>query len=128
MFIRWKGKYAYLEQRYLDNGKVKCRSKYLGQNPFDALAKMFSAGEIDQRAYESIVKWKPEGILQPTEDGGLNINGGTFGFWKGAKIGLYFGHHWLYGRVEKDEHGWHLADDNGNILGLKPGVKARLWI
>lgn len=66
MFIRWKGRYAYLEQRYLDYGKVKCRSQYLGQNPFNALAKMFSTGEIDRRTYERIVKWKPEGILQPT--------------------------------------------------------------
>lgn len=68
------------------------------------------AAIIDRRTYERIIKWKPEGSLQSTEDGGLNINGGTFGFWKGAKIGLYFGNHWLYGRVEKDEQGRHLTD------------------
>ena len=43
-----------IEQRYLDNGKVKCRSKYLGQNPLDALAEMFSAGEIDHYTYERL--------------------------------------------------------------------------
>ena len=127
MFIRWKGRYAYLEQRYLDHGKVKCRSKYLGQNPLEALAKMFSGGEIDQDTYEKITRWEPEGILKPTTDGGLNINGGPFGFLKGARIGLFFGRQWLYGRVDKDEYGWHLVDESGNIVGLRPGMKARLW-
>jgi hypothetical protein len=48
MFIRWSRRYAKLSHRCLNNGKLKCRSKYLGQNPLEALAKMFSAGEIDQ--------------------------------------------------------------------------------
>ena len=123
MFIRWKGRYAYLEQRYLDHGKVKSRSKYLGQNPLQALAKMFVAGEIDH-AYEKIVRWEPEGILQLTFDGGLNF---SIGFLKGAKIGIFFGDQWFYGLVDKDEHGWHLVDESGNIVGLRPGMKARLW-
>lgn len=127
MFIRWKGRYAYLEQRYLDHGKVRCRSKYLGQNPLQALAKMFAAGEIDH-AYEKIVRWEPEGILQSTFDGGLNFSSGTFGFLKGVKIGIFFGDQWVYGRVDKDEHGWHLGDKSGNIVGLRPGMKARLWL
>jgi len=126
VFIRWKGRYAYLEQRYLDNGKVRCRSKYLGQNPLQALAEMFAAGEIDREAYEKIVRWEPEGILQLTFDGGLNFSSGTFGFLKGVKIGIFFGDQWLYGWVDKDEHGWHLVDESGNIVGLRPGMKARL--
>ena len=41
MFIRWKGKYAYLEQRYLGNeGKVKSKTRYLGKNPLEVLKKM----------------------------------------------------------------------------------------
>ena len=126
VFIRWKGRYAYLEQRYLDHGKVKSRSKYLGQNPLEALAKMFSGGEIDQDTYEKITRWEPEGILQMTFDGGLNFSRGTFGFLKGNKIGVFFGKKWFYGLVDKDEHGWHLVDESGNIVGLRPGMKARL--
>lgn len=127
MFIRWKGRYAYLEQRHLHNGKVICRSKYLGRNPLQVLTEMCATGEIDRKTYEKIIRTEPEGILKPTNDGGLNINGGMFGFLKGTAIGVFFGNQWLYGRVDKDEHGWNLADENGNIIGLKPGLKARLW-
>ncbi|MEW6275705.1 MAG: DUF5348 domain-containing protein [Bacillota bacterium] len=115
----------YLEQRYLDNGKLKCRSKYLGQNPLKTLLEMLSAGEIDKYTYEKMVKWEPEGILKPTIDGGLNING--FGFLKGSRIGLFFENRWLYGRVDKDEHGWHLVDEGDNLVSLRPGIRARLW-
>lgn len=49
MFIRWKGQYAYLEHRYTgEDGKVKSRSRYLGQNPLLALEKMVTAGEISE--------------------------------------------------------------------------------
>jgi len=50
-----------------------------------------------------------------------------FGFLRGARIGLFFGEQWLYGQIDKDEHGWHLVDENGNIVGLRSGIKARLW-
>ncbi|MGQ9824185.1 MAG: hypothetical protein ACUVSK_04195 [Desulfotomaculales bacterium] len=45
---------------------------------------------------------------------------------KGAKIGIFFGEQWFYGLVDKDEHGWHLVDESGNIVSLRPGMKARL--
>ena len=40
---------------------------------------------------------------------------------------IFFGEQWLYGQIDKDEDGWHLVDENGNIVGLRSGIKARLW-
>jgi hypothetical protein len=36
-------------------GKVKCRSKYLDQNPLEALAEMFMKREIVRHTYEKVV-------------------------------------------------------------------------
>ncbi|KFI34583.1 hypothetical protein HX99_06055 [Peptococcaceae bacterium SCADC1_2_3] len=65
--------------------------------------------------------------MQRTFNDGLNFSSETFGFLKGTRIGLFFGNQWFYGRVDKDDHGWHLVDENGNIVGLRSGIKARLW-
>jgi hypothetical protein len=127
MFIRWKGKYAYLEQRYLGNdGKVKSKARYLGKNPLEILKKMLSAGQIEQKEYEKIVQGELEGILKPTADGSLGITGGPFGLPKNKKISLLFQGQWLDGHVAKDDHGWYLADNSGNLLGLRPGVRVRI--
>jgi len=56
MFIRWKGRYAYLETRYIDSdGKIKSRSKYLGQNYLPALKKMVAAGELSEYELKKLV-------------------------------------------------------------------------
>lgn len=125
MFIRWKGKYAYLERRYFDDGKVRSESSYLGSNPLRSLETMLSKGQIDKYDYDRIVKWEPEGTLQPTDDGGFHINGGRFGYPKGTQIGVFFANRWLIGKVFNDEHGWYLTDNDGHILCLRTGMRAR---
>jgi len=45
---------------------------------------------------------------------------------KNKKISLLFQGQWLDGHVQKDDHGWHLADNSGNLLGLRPGVRVRI--
>jgi len=127
MFIRWKGKYAYLERRYLTDGKVKTKSIYLGQNPLNALARMLAAGEISTIDYKKISEYHFEGILKPTSDGGFGISEGPFGLLKNTRLSIYFDGKWLACKIEKDENGWYLVDDNGHLLGLRPGVKVRLF-
>jgi len=43
------------------------------------------------------------------------------------KLSIYFDGKWLACKIEKDENGWYLVDDNGHLLGLRPGVKVRLF-
>ncbi|MRS02443.1 hypothetical protein EG832_04335 [bacterium] len=127
MFIRWKGKYAYLEQRYLGNGgKVKSKARYLGKNPLEVLKEMLAMGQIEQKEYEKIVQCELDGILKPTADGSFGITGGPFGLHKNTKISLFFHDQWLDGHVAKDDHGWYLADNSGNLLGLRPGMRVRI--
>lgn len=127
MFIRWKGKYAYLEQRYLGNeGKVKSKTRYLGKNPLEVLKKMLAAGQIKQQEYEKIAQCELDGILKPTADGSLGITEGPFGLHKNTKVSLFFQGQWLEGKVGKDDHGWYLVDDSGHLLGLRPGMRVRI--
>jgi len=68
MFIRWKGKYAYLEQRYTGkDGKVRSQSKYLGQNCLLTLEKMVTTGEISECDFKKLAACAPEGILKATK-------------------------------------------------------------
>jgi hypothetical protein len=79
MFIRWKGKYAYLERRYLGNeGKVKSQARYLGQNPLEVLKEMLAAGQIEKQEYEKILQYELDGVLKPTADGSLGIADDSF--------------------------------------------------
>lgn len=125
MFIRWKGPYAYLEQRYDTGGKIKSKSRYLGQNPLEALERMVKTGEIDRYAYKKLAGNNLEGILRPTIDSGLGISEGSFGFLEKMKIAVFFNEKWLPGSVVKDKDRWLLKDDGGNIICLCPGMKVR---
>jgi len=126
MFIRWKGRYAYLERRFKDkDGKVISRSRYLGQNHLTALEKMVADGEINENEFKLLVGFEPEGILKPTGDGGLGIRCGTFGLLPNTRIAVFFNGKWLQGTVVRDNYGWFLKDENGHKVGLCPGVKAR---
>ncbi|MDD2235312.1 MAG: hypothetical protein PHV03_10550 [Desulfitobacteriaceae bacterium] len=125
MFIRWKGRYAYLERRYLLDGKVKSTSRYLGQNPLAALEKMVDASEIDRQEFNKLACYELEGILKPTEDGGLGIQSNSCGFLGNHKLAVFFSGNWLPGIVVKDKSSWFLKDDSGNIIGLCPGMKVR---
>ncbi|NLI11657.1 hypothetical protein [Pelotomaculum propionicicum] len=126
MFIRWKGRYAYLEHRYIaEDGKVKSRSRYLGQNHLAALAKMLAAGEISKNEFKKLAGYVTEGILNLTKDRGLGIGNDIFRLFENHKIGIFFNDRWLSGVVAKDEYGWRLKDDGGNIVGLCPGIRAR---
>ncbi|OPY58717.1 MAG: hypothetical protein A4E56_01619 [Pelotomaculum sp. PtaU1.Bin065] len=124
MFIRWKGPYAYLEQRYTAGGKVKSKSRYLGQNPLEALERMMDNGEINRHEYDKLAKHDLEGVLRPTLDGCLGIND-NFGFLEKMKIAVFFNERWLPGSVEKNKNRWLLKDDSGNIICLCPGMKVR---
>lgn len=127
MFIRWKGRYAYLENRYIgDDGKVKSQSKYLGQNHLVALEKMVDAGEISKSQFNKLVSFEPEGILKPTKNGYLTMNCEASCLLKNSKIAIFFNEKWLSGVVTRDERGWYLKDDGGNLVGLCPGIRARL--
>lgn len=126
MFIRWKGRYAYLEHRYIaEDGKVKSRSRYLGQNHLAALEKMLAAGEISKNEFKQLAGYVSEGKLNLTKDGGLGIGNDTFRLFENHKIGIFFNDRWLSGVVAKNELGWHLKDNGGNIIGLCPGIRAR---
>lgn len=127
MFIRWKGRYAYLEQRYTGkDGKVKSQSKYLGQNHMLMLEKMSAAGEISEHEFKKLAGCAPEGILKITRGGALTIYDEASCLLRNHRIAIFFNDSWLPGLVVKDEHGWFLRDDNDNIIGLRPGIKARL--
>ncbi|MDF9406755.1 hypothetical protein L7E55_00010 [Pelotomaculum isophthalicicum JI] len=127
MFIRWKGRYAYLERRYKDNnGKVKSQSKYLGQNHLLTLEKMVTASEISEHDFKMLAGCAPEGILKATKDGALTIYDEASCLLRNHRIAIFFNGSWLPGLVVKDEHGWYLKDDSGNIIGLRPGTRIRL--
>ena len=127
MFIRWKGKYAYLEQRYKGkDGKVGSKSKYLGENFLLALEMMVAAGEISEHEFKKLAAHSPEGILKTTKGGALTIYDELSCLLKGHRIAILFNDSWLTGTVAKDEHGWYLKDDNGKEVGLRPGVRTRL--
>jgi len=128
MFVRWKGNYAYLERRYLTDGKVKSKSTYLGQNPLKALGRMLASGEISTIEYKKICEFHFEGSLRPTDDGGFGISEGAFGLLKNTRASIYFDGRWLACKIEKDEIGWCLVDDKGHLLGMRPGVKVRLFV
>ena len=129
MFIRWKGRYAYLENRYTgEDGKVKSQSKYLGQNHLLALEKMMEAGEISKSQFNKLVRFEPEGIIKPTKDGYLTLNCEASCLLKNSKIAIFFNGKWLPGVVAGDDRGWHLKDDGGNIVGLCPGLRIRLLL
>jgi hypothetical protein len=128
MFLRWKRKYAYLERRYLTDGKVKSKSTYLGQNPLKALAKMLAEGEISNLEYRKIRDQHFEGTLKPTGDGGFGISEGPCGLLKNTRVSIYFDGRWQACRIAKDESGCYLVDDKGYILGIRPGVKVRLFV
>lgn len=128
MFVRWKGKYAYLERRYLTDGKVQSKSTYLGQNPLNALAKMLAAGEISTLEYRKICVQHFEGTLKPTGDGGFGIFEGHCGLLKNTRVSVYFDGKWLACRIAKDESNWYLVDDKGHLLGIRTGVKVRLFV
>ncbi|MDF9410101.1 hypothetical protein L7E55_17495 [Pelotomaculum isophthalicicum JI] len=126
MFIRWKGRYAYLEHRYIaEDGKVKSRSRYLGQNHLEALTKMLAAGEISQNDFKKLTGYITEGKLNLTKDRGLGIGNDIFRLFENHKIDIFFNDRWLSGVVAKDEYGWRLKDDGDNIVGLCPGIRAR---
>jgi hypothetical protein len=127
MFIRWKGRYAYLERRYTGkNGKVKSQSKYLGQNYLTMLDKMMAAGEISEYEFKKLASYAPEGTLKTTRSGALTISGEASCLLRNHRIAVFFNNSWLPGLVAKDEHGWYLKDDNGNKVGLRPGIRVRL--
>ncbi len=129
MFIRWKGRYAYLEQRYTGkDGKVKSHSKYLGQNHLLMLEKMVAAGELSEHEFKKLVSYIPEGILKTTMSGALTIYDEASCLLRNHKIAIFFHESWLSGLVAKDEHGWYLKDDKNNKIGLRPGIKVRLLI
>ncbi len=128
MFIRWKGRYAYLEKRYTDgDGKVRSQSKYLGQNYLPALKKMVAAGELSEYELKKLVSYIPEGILKITMSGALTIHDEVTCLLRNHKIAVFFNGNWLPGLLDKDEHGWYLKDDENNKVGLRPGIKARLF-
>jgi hypothetical protein len=129
MFIRWKGRYAYLEQRYPGkDGKVNRRSKYLGQNPLLMLEKMMAAGELGEHEFKKLVSYIPEGTLKTTMSDTLTIYNEVSCLLRNHRIAVFFRESWLTGLVSKDEHGWYLKDDKGKIIGLRPGIKVRLLI
>lgn len=129
MFIRWKGRYAYLENRYTgQDGKVKSQSKYLGQNHLVALEKMLKAGEISKSQFNKLVSSEPEGIIKPTKDGYLTLNCEASCLLKNSKIALFFNGKWLPGVVARDDRGWYLKDDSDSIVGLCPGSRIRLLL
>jgi len=126
MFIRWKGRYAYLEYRYTaEDGKVKSRSKYLGQNHLAKLMMMLAAGEISKYDFKKLNSYVTEGKLNLTKDNGLGIGNDIFRLFENHKIDIFFNDRWLSGVVVKDEYGWRLKDDSDNIVGLCPGIRAR---
>ena len=127
MFIRWKGRYAYLERRYTGkDGKVKSQSKYLGQNHLLKLEKMATAGEISEYEFKKLANCTPEGILKITRNGTLTLYDEVSCLLRNHKIAIFFNDTWLSGIIAKDEYGWYLKDDNGNITGLRPGTMARI--
>lgn len=129
MFIRWKGWYAYLENRYTgEDGKVKSQSRYLGQNHLVALEKMVGAGEISKSQFKKLVSYEPEGFLKPTKDGYLSIKCEASCLLKNSRIAIFFNGKWLPGVVARDKRGWYLKDDGGNIVGLCPGLRVRLLL
>ncbi len=129
MFIRWKGRYAYLEQRYTGkDGKVKSQSKYLGRNPLPMLEKMVATDTLSKHEFKKLVSYIPEGILKKTMNGTLTIYDEVSCLLRNHKIAIFFHGSWLTGLVAKDEHGWYLKDDKDNKIGLRPGIKVRLLI
>jgi len=129
MFIRWKGRYAYLENRYTgEDGKVKSQSKYLGQNHLVALEKMLDAGEISKSQFRKLISCEPEGVLKPTKNGYLTINCEASCLLKNSKIAIFFNGKWLPGTVARDEREWYLKDDGGNVVGLCPGTRVRILL
>ena len=127
MFIRWKGRYAYLEQRYTGkDGKVKSQSKYLGQNHLLALKNMVATGEISDYEFKKLANCAPEGILKTTRFGALTLCDEVSCLLKNHKVAIFFNGSWLPGIVDKDEYGWYLKDVKGNTTGLRPGTMARL--
>ena len=70
MFIRWKGKYAYLEQRYKGkDGKVGSKSKYLGENFLLALEMMVAAGEISEHEFKKLAAQQEAAQKEKEENG-----------------------------------------------------------
>jgi hypothetical protein len=129
MFIRWKGRYAYLENRYTgEDGKVKSQSRYLGQNYLVALEKMLDSGEISKCQFKKLISYEPEGVLKPTGHGYLTINCESSCLLKNSRIAIFFNGKWLPGTVERDERDWYLKDDSGNIVGLRPGIRVRILL
>jgi hypothetical protein len=129
MFIRWKGRYAYLENRYTgENGKVKSQSKYLGQNHLVALEKMLDAGEISKSQFNKLIIFEQEGILKPTQHGYLTINCEASCLLKNSRIAIFFNGKWLSGIVARDERAWYLKDAGDNIVGLCPGMRVRILL
>jgi hypothetical protein len=127
MFIRWKGKYAYLERRYTGkDGKVKSQSKYLGQNCLLTLEKMVTIGEISKYEFKKLAACTPEGILKATNSGAITISNEDSCLLRNHRIAIFFNDSWLTGIVAKDEHGWYLKDDNSNEVGLRPGIRVRV--
>ena len=127
MFIRWKGRYAYLERRYTGkDGKVKSQSKYLGQNHLLTLKKMATADEISEYELNKLASCTPEGILKITRVGALTLRDEASCLLRDHRIAIFYYGSWIPGVVGKDEYGWYLKDDNGNITGLRPGTMARL--
>ena len=127
MFIRWKGRYAYLERRYTGkDGKVKSQSKYLGQNYLIMLEKMMAVGEISEYEFKKLAGYAPEGTLKTTRSGALTISDEASCLLKNHRIAIFFNNSWQLGLVAKDEYGWYLKDENGNKVGLHPGTKVRL--
>lgn len=104
---------------------MKSRSRYLGQNHLAALEKLLAAGEISKIDFKQLAGYVSEGKLNITIDGGFGIGNNTFRLFENHKIDIFFNNRWLSGVVSKDEYGWHLKDDDGNIIGLRPGIKAR---
>jgi hypothetical protein len=127
LFIRWKGRYAYLERRYIGkDGKVKSQSKYLGQNYLVMLEKMVAAGEISDYEFKKLAGYALEGILKITRSSALTITDEASCLLRNHRIAVFFNGNWLPGLVAKDEHGWYIKDDIGNKVGLHPGTRARL--
>jgi hypothetical protein len=68
----------------------------------------------------------PEGILKTTKSGALTISNEVSCLLRSHRIAIFFNDSWIPGLVAKDEHGWYLEDDNGNEVGLRPGIRVRL--
>jgi hypothetical protein len=75
-----------------------------------------------------LVSFEPEGILKPTKNGYLTMNCEASCLLKNSKIAIFFNGKWLFGVVTRDERGWYLKDDGGNLVGLCPGIRARLLL